>query len=56
MNEITDLHFSERALMELWNDFLLQIRITHFGRNMLYKASVIFLLFLKIFDFLEGIY
>ncbi|KAI1724400.1 VEFS-Box of polycomb protein [Ditylenchus destructor] len=40
--EITDLHHSERAMMKLWNDFLLEIRITHLARKMAYKASRVF--------------
>uniref|UniRef100_A0A915DGA3 C2H2-type domain-containing protein n=1 Tax=Ditylenchus dipsaci TaxID=166011 RepID=A0A915DGA3_9BILA len=39
LSEITDLHPLEQAMMKLWNDFLLEIRITHLGKKMGYKAS-----------------
>ena len=40
LGEITDLHESEQQMMQIWNDFLLNIRITHLGRKMIYKALV----------------
>ena len=40
LSEITDLHESEQQMMQLWNDFLAEIRITHIGKSMVYKALV----------------
>uniref|UniRef100_A0A914GZ86 Polycomb protein VEFS-Box domain-containing protein n=1 Tax=Globodera rostochiensis TaxID=31243 RepID=A0A914GZ86_GLORO len=42
LNDITDLHPAECAMMQMWNTFLLRIRITLFGRRMLYKALRVF--------------
>ncbi|KAL3104293.1 hypothetical protein niasHS_000002 [Heterodera schachtii] len=42
LNDISDLHPAECATMQMWNTFLLRIRITLFGRRMLYRTLRVF--------------
>ncbi|KAH7720531.1 polycomb protein suz12 [Aphelenchoides avenae] len=41
--DITDLHYTERTFMCLWNKFLAEIRVTHLGHGMLYKSHRLFI-------------
>jgi len=40
LEDITDLHPAEKLMMQMWNGFLLKVRLTMLGHKLTYAAAV----------------